>query len=650
MAPTDRPDPSNVHPAPEAIARLLDEVGLGAFSVDNLTGTICCANEAMARIYGAQSAATLVGVTAVSTYADPRERAEAFARLAHHPDLERRGFLRFEARRLRVDNGQPIDLLLTLVVRRDQAGRIVRIDGLAEEAGERRQIEKAFKSAEERFRILFETSTVGMALATPEGRLVRVNQALCRFLERPEGEVRERNLVDFVHPDERATALARLQRPPEPGAGAGVPAEELEWRFLRGDGGTAWGLLSASWLEDDGVKHSRVLVLQDVTRRRQMEEAALRREKLEAVGMLAGGIAHDFNNILASIMGNVEMAAQAPELVGETRDLLLDAERAVVRARELTQHLITFAKGGSPVKKATSLLDLARETADLCLRGTSVRVEFSAPPDLLPVEADPGQIGQVFQNLLANAVEAMPEGGTVRIALANAVITPYTHRELPPGRYVRVDVEDCGVGIPEDRLVRVFDPYYTTKKHGSGLGLAIVQSILKRHAGHVGVSSCPGQGSTFTFHLPACECGGAQEQATPASSQPGVARRTRVLVMDDDDDLRALVKRILSRAGMEVVAVPDGEQAVLEYARARQAGDPFAVVILDLTVVGGMGGLDTLRALREQDPDVRAIVCSGYFTEPVMAEFRDHGFRGVVPKPFSTVELRQAVLSVLGEP
>ncbi len=380
-----------------------------------------------------------------------------------------------------------------------------------------------------------------------------------------------------------------------------------------------------------------------------LQSELARAGKLESLGLLAGGIAHDFNNLLTVLMGNISLIRLDGGLGEDSARSLAQAEKAAVRARDLTQQLLTFARGGAPIRAAVSLTEVVREVAEFALHGSKVRCEFDLPADLWPANADKGQIAQVVQNIVINALQAMPDGGVINFALSNRQVGPEMGQVLAPGRYVRLDFTDHGPGISPADLGRIFDPYFTTKKNGNGLGLATVHSIVKKHAGHISAESQPGQGTTFHIWLPAAETDAplAKPFLFTANTAGAVANGTRVLVMDDEQFICDLACSILKRHGYHAVPVNDGTAAVAEYARARAAGEPYAVVILDLTIPGGMGGRQAMEELLKLDPAVKAIVSSGYSNDLVLANYKAHGFRGMVSKPYDVADFAHAVELVL---
>ena len=376
----------------------------------------------------------------------------------------------------------------------------------------------------------------------------------------------------------------------------------------------------------------------------RLEAELQRSSRLESLGVLAGGIAHDFNNVLTVIMGNLSLAKLDSSEHPAVAQWLAASEQGVMRARDLTLQLLTFAKGGDPVRKAVVLSEIVRESAEFALHGAKARCEFRFADDLWPADVDKGQIGQVVQNIIINALQAMPDGGIIQITLGNVVVDAGAVPGLAPGRFLKLSIADNGQGIDPEHLPRIFDPYFTTKKQGSGLGLATVYSIVNKHVGRVEVKSTPGEGTTFHVWLPAANR--PPDPAIPPDGMP-VRLQGRVLVMDDEQTIREAATALLERLGLETRAVGDGAAALREYALARDRGQPFDVVILDLTVPGGMGGRETAAKLREMDPQVRAIVSSGYSRDPVLAHYRAHGFLGRVPKPYDFRELANVVHAVM---
>jgi PAS domain S-box-containing protein len=400
--------------------------------------------------------------------------------------------------------------------------------------------------------------------------------------------------------------------------------------------------------DDQGEMIGVVLVFRDVTEREWAEELLLKSQRLESIGILAGGIAHDFNNILTAILGNIELARMSLPPEAKAHDRLAAAVEAAVRARGIAQHLLTFAKGGAPIKQVVSAGDLIRGAVDFALQGTNVKCEYALAPDLWCTEADEGQLHQVINNLVINACQAMPEGGIVKVDARNESIGGKNSFGLTEGKYVRVDIIDQGTGIPGRYLHKIFDPYFTTKGAGSGLGLAIAYSIIKRHGGTIIVDSAPGKGSTFSFFLPVSgekkdwsRASGEEEETLPGAS--------RILVMDDEEAVNEATADMLRYLGYRVATVRDGAEAVAAYGQALDKGEPFAAVITDLTVPGGIGGQETVRRLLAIDPQAKVIVTSCYADDPIISDYPEHGFKGMLVKPYQLAELGGMLGEVIGE-
>ncbi len=387
-----------------------------------------------------------------------------------------------------------------------------------------------------------------------------------------------------------------------------------------------------------------VLVFRDVTEKRRIEEELIKAEKLQSVGLLAGGLAHDFNNLLTSIVGNISLAKMYVDGRSRAYDRLVEAETASRRATDLTTQLLTFSKGGAPVRRTSAIGDVIRESAGFALSGTSVAPEFRIDPDTWSVDIDSGQMSQVFSNLIINAVHAMPRGGTIVFSTSNLLLRENEVPTLCPGAYVRVSLQDSGPGIAAEVLPRIFEPYFTTKKKGSGLGLASVYSIVKRHDGHIIVESAPGRGATFHVYLPA-----SAGNPIPARENEGgpSAGQGRVLVMDDDTSIREVAGEMLRMLGYEVDLAQSGSEAIELYQHAAASGRAYCVVIMDLTIPGGMGGTEALGRIRELDPGVCAVVSSGYSNDPVMADYGSFGFKGVIVKPYTIASFSKVLQEVL---
>ena len=387
----------------------------------------------------------------------------------------------------------------------------------------------------------------------------------------------------------------------------------------------------------------------ELSERKVTEEELLKAKKLESIAALSGGIAHDYNNLLTSIMGNISLAQTYLEHDDKIYGLLNEAQHASILAKALTRKLITFSRGGAPIKKTAPISPLVKRATEFSLSGSNIKCEFHIPDELWLVEIDETQIGQAIYNLVMNAREAMLDGGTIRVSAENTNITDGVPT-LKEGKYVKIFFKDEGIGIPKKNLKKIFDPYFSTKEMGTqkgmGLGLSICHSIIKGHSGDVDVESQKGAGATFNIYLPASD--GKISKEKPEKSQKKATHaigKGRILVMDDEKMIRHLAGEILSYLGYEVSFSKDGAKAIEIYKDAMESGEPFDAVILDLTVRGGMGGKEAIRKLMEIDPHVTGIVSSGYSDDSVMTDFEKYGFKGVVAKPYSVHE----VSVVLGE-
>ena len=386
-------------------------------------------------------------------------------------------------------------------------------------------------------------------------------------------------------------------------------------------------------------KGGMVYAVRDITEKLKLEQEIQKAGKIESIGLLAGGIAHDFNNLLTAIIGSLSMLkAMSDENDRKFADALERIEHAAKQAVNLTRQLLTFSRGGDPVKKPASMRDLLHGNIAFLLSGSAVRPRFDLPEDLWPAEVDTDQIIQVIHNLVINAVQAMPNGGELVVSGANFDRVPWL--PLPERRFVRISFLDKGPGIPHEYLDRVFDPYFSTKAKGSGLGLSICYSIVKKHGGHIDLDSTEGAGSAFHIYLPASSGEVTKKQSEKAEPKP---RHGKILVMDDDPQVRDVAEGILTHLGFEVDCVDDGGAAINAYRRAREAGAPFSAVIMDLTIPGGTGGREAIRHLMEYDPDAVVLVSSGYSEDPVMSHYKDYGFSGVLTKPY-TIEKLASVL------
>ncbi len=402
--------------------------------------------------------------------------------------------------------------------------------------------------------------------------------------------------------------------------------------------------------DDRNTTIGTVIVFRDLSEQREMEKEVLKSRKLESVGVLAGGIAHDFNNILSSILGNISLAKLANHSPEKIQELLNNAEEGTTRAAKLTKQLLTFSKGGAPVKEEAAIGELVRNSVQFALRGSNVRPKIVLADDLWPANIDTGQIDQVIQNLIINADQAMPEGGTVLVQVENReILTKSEVTGLRPGKYIVIEVNDQGVGISEDNLPRIFDPYFTTKSTGSGLGLATSYAIVQKHGGQLIAHSKMKFGTTITVFLPVADSPIHPRSVLTEESQKLSLPKGdgKILLLDDDPNVHKTAAAMLRELGFSVGHANDGKEAIDRYRDSIRDGVPYDAVILDLTIPGGMSGKDAAEALTKEYPDIKAIVSSGYSTDPIMAEYEKYGFSGKVEKPYNMQRLAETIHCVL---
>jgi PAS domain S-box-containing protein len=529
-----------------------------------------------------------------------------------------------------------------------EGGRFVGTRGIFRDITVRKRTETAIAAEREQLAVTLRSIGDGVITTDINGSVVLINKVAERLTGWRQDDVIGMPLK-AVFPiknektgDDRACPIEEVLR-------TGAPCEREGNAVLISRDGTRHLITDsiAPILNKDSAVTGAVLVFRDITERRKLEDRLNKSEKIESLGVLAGGIAHDFNNLLNSIIANIDIGLRFAGPDSDLQKSLARAQKASTKAKELTQQLLTFSKGGAPVKKLASIADLIRDTGDFGTRGTNVRCEYDLPADLWNAEVDEGQISQVIQNLVINAAQAMPQGGTIRISARNFEAGRMTSPALRDGRYVAVTVRDHGHGIARENLSRIFEPYFTTKSSGSGLGLATTYSIVKNHHGVIDVESTEGAGTTFSVYLPASLAPAAPD-GHPAKPLPQKAANGRILVMDDDELIRETVGVLLDMLGYQADAADDGDRALTMYRQAQESGAPYDAVIMDLTIPGGKGGKDTIQQLLDIDPHARAIVSSGYSTDAVMANYARHGFAGIVVKPYTIDELGAELQRVLG--
>jgi len=612
---------------------LLDRLPQTVFEFD-LAGRFVYVNRSGLELFGYTESDLKQGILVLCTVVpEQREhlRANIARRLGGNPTEG------FQYTALRKDGSTFPALVHTTVVSKD--GRPCGIQGYLVDISERVRAEKELQESERKYKTLVETTATGFVILDDQGRVLDANAEYLRMSgHRTLQEIRGRAVVEWTadHDQARnAEAVAACQR-------TGF-VRDLQIDYAHADGAMVPVLINATVTEVEGTRRI-ITLIRDMSDRKRLEMEILRSEKLRSVGVLAGGIAHDFNNILTAILGNISLLQATLASDDAASEHLDEVEKASQRARELTRQLLTFSRGGEPVRKPFHPEPLIRESTTLALRGRASACEFKLVPGLALVDGDEGQIGQVIRNLVINASQAMSGGGTVVVSAANQKLRTGKQHGLSAGNYVVLAIADGGGGISDEHRLHIFDPYFTTKREGRGLGLAVSHSVVANHRGAITVDSHVGHGSVFTVYLPAAEGDAVAPQATAAELVRG---RGLVLIMDDEESVRQIAGKIVRALGYEAAFARDGREAIDRWLEARAQGQRIDVAIMDLTVPGGMGGREAMRELHVIDPEAKAIVSSGYCQDPVMANYRDYGFRDVLAKPYNVLDVSRALSALL---
>lgn len=610
------------------------EEGMDGIQIVDLNGIIIYSNKAIEEMYGF-SADELWGKHVNEMNAD-----KEFAGKVIIPSIKETGRWSGEMRVVRTD-GREFPIWLSASMVKDNKGEPLAMVGIIRDITERKKAEEALKESEEKYRMLIENIQDGVFIIQ-DAKIKFSNEAFAGMIGYTAEELSGIDIKKLIAPEDLDMVIDRYKQRLD---GKDIP-KEYEFRMLHKDGVTRVFVNMLVGLIDYQGKAASMGTVKNMTERKKMEAEIQKAQKLESLGILAGGIAHDFNNILTAITGNISLAKMYAKPGLEVYDILTEVEKASLRAKNLTTQLLTFSKGGIPVKKLTSITKLIKDSASFALSGSNVKCEISIQDNLWPAEIDEGQVSQVIHHLIINAQQAMPQGGIIRLNAENIVLDKGHPLPLNVGKYIKISLYDEGIGIPQEYLLKIFDPYFTTKQEGSGLGLATAYSIIKKHDGYITVESKLGAGTTFSVYLPASETEIPISKDTVTLTPAGKGKG-KILVMDDDEIVRIVVGRMLSQCGYEAEFAEHGEGAIELYKKAKESGAPFDAVIIDLVIPAGMGGKDAMQKLLELDPDIKAIVSSGYSDDTVMSDYRKYGFKGSLAKPYEITDLRQMLHNVI---
>ncbi|MBN2534043.1 MAG: PAS domain S-box protein [Spirochaetales bacterium] len=550
------------------------------------------------------------------------------------------------------DDGTPYPAELNASVICDSEGDPIAYLCVIRDLTEKKEAEEALEKEKELFEVTLRSISDAVVTISRDKRIVFCNRVAADLISMKHEEITGQDfqtIFRFVDRNNKLYDTMRLLNLFEEGK---ITAFYPDMRFITPGGKKIPIAGSGAPLRS---KNSSligvVLVFRDISEQKRLEDELFVARNMESLGVLAGGLAHDFNNILTGIITNISLAHSLLKGSDEVKELIRYAERAALRASRLTNQLLTFSRGGAPVKENSSIKKLITESVNFCLSGANVHCEFFLPDDLWSVEVDRGQVYQVLNNILFNAKESMPNGGKITLTARNIELPSEEEEKeyntfLKPGKYIIVSIQDEGTGINEENLEKIFDPYFTTKDTGTGLGLTSAYSIIKKHGGYINVNSFPGKGTLFEFYLPATGIVSKVEEIIVQSDFTGCGT---ILIMDDDEDVRKVLERLLEKTGYKAVSTAEGGQAIKEYKKARKSGNPFDLVIMDLTVRGGMQGMEAVHFILEYDPDARIIVSSGYSNAQIMANYKDYGIKAVIAKPFAMETFLELIKKVCEE-
>jgi PAS domain S-box-containing protein len=518
---------------------------------------------------------------------------------------------------------------------------------------------EALQSSEQRYRNLINTTPDAIMVLDHNFRVTMVNeQAVTLFAYDSLDQLIGLNWFDLILSEYDSNYNVNLNQILE------QTIRNLQYEFARADGTSFIGEVNISAFQnEDKQLHDNVIIIRDITERIKLEAELIKSQKIESLGILAGGIAHDFNNLLTAIQGNIDLAKKnCPKNMEATKRLDL-ASIAIKHSKSLARQLLTFSKGGAPLKEELSVSPILKEIAQISLSGSNVFHRFVLDPKLWKVKVDRGQFSQIINNLLTNAKEAMPEGGVITIKAENVTFAEQEHHRAIYDKYIRIQIIDQGIGISKEDQIKVFDPFYTTKEKGKGLGLAIAYSIISKHDGFIELESEKDKGTCFSIYIPALiqdtkkkpftkqkQMDAIKQKITArieANTQKTPCDPNRLLILDDDENILKVLKAIFKEKNYEVSFVKDGLKAVELYKKAMEQGNKYDLLIFDLTIKGGVSGEIAFKKIRELDKNAKAIVSSGYSDNPVLGNYREYGFSGVLPKPYTIKELEKTIIETI---
>ncbi|MFO7736547.1 MAG: ATP-binding protein, partial [bacterium] len=486
-------------------------------------------------------------------------------------------------------------------------------------------------ASSEKYTELYDFAPIGYFTLSPDGEILELNLSGAKMIGKERSQLKESRVQFFISDDTKSTFNLFLES-----IFKNTGIETCEITLLNSD-----NLLIPVYITGTAPENGEycLITMTDISERRKMEEGLQKIQKLESLGVLAGGIAHNFNNLLCGIFGYIDMAYESSNKK-EVKNYLFEVLNSIDRARGLTQQLLTFSKGGAPVKRTEPMLPFLKETVQFALSGSNVSCNFDLPTDLWSCNFDKNQIQQVVDNIVINAQQSMLNGGTIWFSAQNIHLSENEHPSLPQGRYIKISIRDMGVGIPKEIQPRIFDPYFTTKTTGNGLGLSTSFSIINRHDGSIDIESETGKGTVLNIYLPAFKKHTTPVKKTDHSTSPSKYKGNGlILIMDDEDMILKITTEMLAVMGHEVICKSNGKDAVDFFREKKKKGRRVVAMIFDLTVPGGMGGKDAVKEIRKFDPDIPVFVASDYSEDPVMSNPTAYGFTASISKPFRLAEL-----------